>query len=72
MAAMCVTAAGRPDSIMQSGSNLPITVGREAMRMPWVSGAELAEAIPPAYSEYIARQFLRVRSERIEGVENVG
>jgi hypothetical protein len=30
------------------------------MRMPWVNGAELCEAIPPVYAEYIARQFLRV------------
>ena len=42
-----------------SGSNLPITVGREAMRMPWASGAELSEAIPPAYANFIARQWLR-------------
>ena len=45
-----------------SGSNLSIAVGREAMRMPWATGAEISEAIPPAYAEYIARQFLRSRS----------
>jgi DNA (cytosine-5)-methyltransferase 1 len=45
-----------------SGSNLPITVGWEAMRMPWATGEELSEAIPPAYAEFIARQFLRSRS----------
>ena len=44
-----------------SGSNLPITVGREAMRMPWASGAELSEAIPPAYSEFIVRAWFRSR-----------
>jgi DNA (cytosine-5)-methyltransferase 1 len=27
---------------------------REAMRIDWMTGAELAEAIPPAYTEYIA------------------
>lgn len=42
-----------------SGSNLPITVGREAMQMPWATGEELSEAIPPAYAEFLARQFLR-------------
>ncbi len=41
-----------------SGSNLPITVGREAMGMPWATGAELSEAIPPAYSRFIAETFL--------------
>jgi DNA (cytosine-5)-methyltransferase 1 len=44
-----------------SGSNLPITVGREAMRMPWATGQELSEAVPPAFAEYIARQWLRGR-----------
>jgi DNA (cytosine-5)-methyltransferase 1 len=47
-----------------SGSNLPITVGREAMHMPWASGQELSEAIPPAFAEYIARQFLRVQGRQ--------
>lgn len=31
--------------------------GREAMQIDWMTIAELCEAIPPAYSEYIARQF---------------
>jgi DNA (cytosine-5)-methyltransferase 1 len=44
-----------------SGSNLPIAVGREAMRMPWATCEELSEAIPPSYSEFIARQFLRAQ-----------
>ena len=42
----------------RSGSNLPISVGREAMGMPWVTGAELSEAIPPAYAQFIAEAFL--------------
>jgi DNA (cytosine-5)-methyltransferase 1 len=42
-----------------SGSNLPIAVGREAMRMPWATCEEISEAIPPAFAEFIARQFLR-------------
>ena len=41
-----------------SGSNLPISVGREAMGIDWMSGAELSEAIPPAYSRFIAEAFL--------------
>lgn len=38
-----------------SGSNLPISVGREAMQIDWMTSAELSEAIPPAYSRYVAR-----------------
>ena len=41
-----------------SGSNLPITVGREAMGIDWMTGAELSEAIPPAYSYFVAQAWL--------------
>jgi DNA (cytosine-5)-methyltransferase 1 len=33
---------------------------REAMEIEWMTGNELAEAIPPAYSEFIGRQYLKV------------
>lgn len=29
------------------------------MGIDWMVGDELAESIPPAYSEYIAQQFLK-------------
>ena len=32
---------------------------RDAMGIDWMTKDELREAIPPSYSEYIARQFLR-------------
>ena len=32
---------------------------RIAMGIDWMTGAELAEAIPPAYSEYLGAQLLR-------------
>jgi hypothetical protein len=41
-----------------SGSNLPISVGREAMQIDWMTGAEISEAIPPAYARYVAEAFL--------------
>lgn len=31
---------------------------REAMGIDWMSGQELSESIPPAYSEYIASRFI--------------
>jgi DNA (cytosine-5)-methyltransferase 1 len=33
---------------------------REAMGIDWMSGAELSQAIPPAYSEFLGRQIMRV------------
>ena len=32
---------------------------REAMGIDWMSRAELSQAIPPAYTEWIGRQLLR-------------
>lgn len=33
---------------------------REAMGIDWMTGKELAEAIPPAFTEYIGKQLLQV------------
>lgn len=37
---------------------------REAMGIDWMSGRELAQAIPPAYTEYIGRQLVAAIVER--------
>lgn len=36
-----------------------IYVGPACMGIDWMDGNELSQAIPPAYSEYIAKEFLR-------------
>jgi DNA (cytosine-5)-methyltransferase 1 len=36
---------------------------RDAMGIDWMSGKELAESIPPAYSEYIAKQWAASKFE---------
>ena len=39
-----------------------VVQGREAMSIDWMTLAELCQAIPPAYTEYIGRQLLAVVS----------
>lgn len=41
-----------------SGRKNSIACGREAMGISWMTRAELSEAIPPAYTEYIGRQLM--------------
>jgi DNA (cytosine-5)-methyltransferase 1 len=42
-------------------------VGPEAMGIDWMTGNELCEAIPPAYTEFIGRQLLAVLSTEERG-----
>ena len=44
--------------ISVSGNCAPINLGREAMGIDWMNRAELAESIPPAYTEHIGRQLI--------------
>lgn len=38
-----------------TGNCAPIELSKKAMQIDWMNRAELAEAIPPAYSEYIGK-----------------
>lgn len=40
------------------GGNCTVANKRAAMGVPWMTGAEANEAIPPAYTEHIGRQLL--------------
>ena len=40
-----------------------VEMASEAMGIDWMNWRELTQAIPPAYSEYIGREFLRCRQE---------
>lgn len=49
----------KPGTIMSvSGHIAPIKVAREIMGIDWTNREELAEAIPPAYTEYIGKQLM--------------
>ena len=40
---------------------IPLKIQQKAMGIDWMNLKELSQAIPPAYSEYIGRQFLNDR-----------
>jgi len=43
--------------ISVAGNCAPIALARAAMEVDWTTRAELAEAIPPAYTEFIGKQL---------------
>lgn len=46
-----------------AGNCAPIALAREAMGVAWTTRRELAESIPPVFSEYIGRQFLAILAQ---------
>ena len=54
---------GRPpkegEFVQAVGHFSGVPEARAAMGIPWMGQKELAQAIPPAYSEFIAREFLK-------------
>lgn len=45
---------------------IPLEVQRAAMGIDWMTREDLSQAIPPAYSRYLARAWLRVEKDRKE------
>lgn len=55
-----------PDGVQRARD---VAHGRSAMGIDWLSWKPLTQAIPPAYSEFIAREFLAMRQQsKVEGV----
>jgi len=64
----CDAGHWRPGQIISvSGNCAPIALAREAMGIDWMTRAELAEAIPPAYTELVGAQLLRSLSTTEDG-----
>lgn len=47
-----------------NGQNFPVEARRQAMGISWMTGAELSQAIPPAYTKYIGEALMRVLEAR--------
>lgn len=55
---------GRDRRRKTNGQDFPTTARREAMGIDWMTGTELSQAIPPAYTEYLGRELmLRVKHQ---------
>lgn len=46
--------------ICVAGHNFKISEASQAMQINWMTGKELAQAIPPAYTEWIGKQILNL------------
>jgi DNA (cytosine-5)-methyltransferase 1 len=48
--------------MVNGGGNCSVSRAREAMGIDWMTKAELNEAVPPAYTEYVGLQLMKVLS----------
>lgn len=53
---------GRDRRRRKNGQHFPTAQRKEAMGINWMTGQELSQAIPPAYTEFIGRQLMKVLS----------
>ena len=58
---------GRPiregDIVQPVGHFSGVAYAASEMGLPWMGQAELAQAIPPAYTEWIGREFLKANAD---------
>ena len=45
------------------GTRFDKAIGAKAMQIDWMTRAELAQAIPPAYTDFIGKEFIRILKE---------
>jgi len=56
----CRVRMGADPKGTRCGLRVATAIGQAAMGIDWMTRSEMSEAIPPAYSEFLARQTLRV------------
>jgi DNA (cytosine-5)-methyltransferase 1 len=58
----CRVRMGADPKGTRCGLRVATDLGRKAMGIDWMTRAEMSEAIPPAYAEFLARQILSVNA----------
>lgn len=48
------------DFLTITGNSYKASDGRQAMGIPWMTRAELSQAIPPAYTEWLGKEILKL------------
>lgn len=54
---------GRDRHRIKNGQHFPTAARAQAMGIQWMTGAELSQAIPPAYTEYIGKWLMKAVEE---------
>ena len=60
---------GEHGLVCVAGNNFVREAGARAMGIDWMNRKELAQAIPPAYTEFIGRQLARLCHDRASAVQ---
>jgi DNA (cytosine-5)-methyltransferase 1 len=56
----------RPSGLNRLARDFTAEDGKRAMGITWMTGEELSQSIPPAYSKFIAEQWLAQRNDMME------
>ncbi len=66
------TASADSGMVTVAGHLFSLRAGSKAMGIDWMTRAELAQAIPPAYTEYIGKWLMKVVEKALDALREAG